>query len=479
MAKPDIPFTGPTYESESVFLSNQRCVNMYLRPYPELGQNKFALFGTPGLEEWVDIGVDAPVKNMLAYGDFLYVICGDILYTVSKAGTVTKIGLIGTLTDRVDLSTNGVDVTIVSGSVGYVYTLATGVIAQISDTDFPGGNNIIQVDGYYLVNNPGTGQVYRSDLNDGSSWDGLSFSTAGGNPDPIEALVADHRDAYLINSKSTEVWYNTGAAVFNFARAEGAYIEMGGVSNFARCRGNNAVYWLGQDVHGQGQVIQALGRQPKSISPYHVTRAINSYEDLSNSFMFSYQQDGHSFVVCQFPDDDATWVYDSTTGFWHERSSRIGPHNTDGRWRANCHAFFNNMNLVGDYANGKIYKLKPDVYDEDGEEMIAVRRSPVIRRNQSPITINEFQLVIEPGVGVSTGNSQDIDPHAMIRWSKDAGRNWSQYVDVSMGKIGETRTECKVQQLGQGMNWVFEYRVSAAVKRVILGAVAEVEYDGD
>lgn len=477
--KIEIPFTGPAYESESPFASSQRCINFYLRPYPEMGENKMALFGTPGLEEWVDLGEEVAVKDMVVYGSFLYVVAGNKLYAIDQTGNVTNSVSLGALRRMIQASTNGVDVTVVNGTNGYVYDITTGVASEISDADFPGGDNIIQVDGYYLVNKPGTGQIYRSDINDGSSWDGLSFSSAGGNPDPLVALVADHRDAYLINQLSTEVWYNTGLPTFNFARAEGAYIEMGGVSSFARTRINNGVYWIGQDENGQGQVFQSVGRVPRAISPPHITRIISSYGDLSSSFMFSYQQDGHAFVVCQFPDHNATWVYDSVVGQWHSRSSKLGVTQTDGRWRANCHASFGGYNLVGDYSNGKIYRLRTDVYDEDGVPIVSRRTAPVIRKNQSPITVDKLHVITEPGVGLASGSDEDVDPQAMIRWSIDAGRNWSPEVQAPLGKIGETNNECSLTQLGQGRNWVFDFSISAAVKRVVLGAVAEVELDED
>jgi hypothetical protein len=48
---------------------------------------------------------------------------------------------------------------------------------------------------------------------------------------------------------------------------------------------------------------------------------------------------------------------------------------------------------------------------------------------------------------------------------------------MPLGKIGETENVSKVWQLGQGKNWVFRYKVSAAVKRVVLGAVMEAEED--
>ena len=132
---------------------------------------------------------------------------------------------------------------------------------------------------------------------------------------------------------------------------------------------------------------------------------------------------------------------------------------------------------MGDKSNGKLYSLQADAYDEDGEEMIAVRRTGVIRTKQNGITVNEVQIVTEPGVGLITGAAEDVDPQAIFRWSRDGGRNWSAGEDIPLGKIGETENRARIWQLGQGVNWVFEITISARVKRVIKDAVAEIEQD--
>jgi hypothetical protein len=151
----------------------------------------------------------------------------------------------------------------------------------------------------------------------------------------------------------------------------------------------------------------------------------------------------------------------------------------DGRWRVNAHAFFAkaSRHVVGDRWNGKLYTLDPDAYDEDGEEMISVRRTQVFRSDQSRLTIHELQIVTEPGVGLVTGEAQDVNPQGILRWSRDGGRRWSAGVDVSLGSIGETENRARVIQLGQGENWVFELTISARVKRVVKDAVAEVTRD--
>jgi hypothetical protein len=476
-----IPFTGPTYESDSVFLSNQVCRNFYLRPYPEMGQEAMALFGTPGLVEWCDLGVTGEVRGLLAFDHYLYAVAGRKLFRLTSAGVSEELGELGTTEGIVGMATNGLDLIIVDGSSGYVWDYATEIFAEITDADFPRAQSVIHIDGYYLVPKRGTGQIWRSDFNDGTSWGGLAFDSAGANPDDVLALQVSNRDVYTIGERTTQIWVNTGAAVFNFQSIQGSFIEKGTPSPFASCVGNNAVYFVSRDDKGQGEVVQVTSRLAKVVSTSAITRHIQSWGDLGDVQLFSYEQKGHTHIVVTSPQANETLVFDSTTGQWHERSSRflLGTEMVDGRWRANAHAFFANGNrhVVGDKGNGKLYTLDPDAYDEDGEEMISVRRTQVFRSNQDRLTIHELQIVTEPGVGLVTGEAQDVDPQGILRWSKDGGRHWSAGVDVSLGSIGETENRARVIQLGQGENWVFELTISARVKRVVKDAIAEVTRD--
>jgi hypothetical protein len=281
----------------------------------------------------------------------------------------------------------------------------------------------------------------------------------------------------VIGEYTVEIWYNVGTGEMNFGRIEGAFIEIGGVSPKAICSANNAVYWLGQDKFGNGQVFQAVGHQPMVISTLAIDYQISQYSTLSDAFMFSYQQIGHTHMVLTFPSVGKTWVYDSVTGYWHQRSSWIG--GDFGRWRANCHAMFLGEHIIGDYANGKLYKMKTDVYDEGGQPLVAVRTTSVIRKNQNRITVDSVQVLTEPGVGLVTGDPEDVNPMMLFSWSRDGGRTWSAEADspLSLGTIGETTETPTIYQLGQGVNWVFRAKISAKVKRVILGAFAEFEQD--
>lgn len=471
----NIPFNGPAYEAMSPFLSNQICRNFFLHKWSEMDGDKFSLVGAPGLKQYAIPGVTGEVRGMTTYNSILYVVVDRYLYRLYTPENKEVIGELDSSVGVVSMATNGVDLTLVDGLAGYTFDFATEVFSVITDEDFHPADKIVYVDGYYLVNRKGTGQIWRSDFQNGSSWDGLAFDSAGSNPDNIVGMEAYNKDVYTLGELSSEVWVNAGLPTFNFVPIEGAFLETGIVGPHASAATNNAIFWLGRDKDGKGRVFQVVSRSPSTVSNSAIIRSFRSWGDLSDVISFSYEQEDHSFVVFTSPSANKTLVYDSTTGQWHERSSRVD--GVDGRWRANCHCFFDNKNLVGDFRNGKIYEVDLDTYEEDGEDLISVRRTPVMRDDQRRITVSRLQVVTDPGVGVSTGDDQDMDPKMSFRFSRDAGRTWITGDYMSMGKIGETENRAQVWQLGQGRNWVFEISVSARVKRIILGATAEVTID--
>jgi hypothetical protein len=464
-------------------MSGQECVNYFLRPFPDTEGGGFALVGSPGLEEFCDTGTGSAIRGQLATTNYNYVVSNKSFFKVSMAGTATEIGS-GTIVSSsgaISMATNGVDVTFVDQSGGgYVYDIELDTLSAIGDADFPGGNNIVYISGYYFVNRTGTQEIHQSAWNDGTSWPGY-FDSAGQVSDIIVDMIEDHGELIVIGKLSTEVWYNAGLAGFILARRQGAFLEQGSPSPFTAYKANNAFYFLGQDKNGTGQVFQSLGLQLSTVSTPAIEYQISQFSNLSKVIGFCYEQIGQTFYALIFPDDDKTFIYDTGNQVWHERSSILTIPGTtitkNGRWRANNHQVFNGDNIVGDFENGKLYKLKLGDYDEDGVRIISTRKSPIIRKNQDRITIKELQILCEPGVGITTGDDSDEDPHFMLSWSTDGGFDFGNEIPIKIGEKGEYANRAITPPLGQGRNWVLNLVDSSKTKKVIVGAFADIQVD--
>ncbi|MCV5997943.1 hypothetical protein, partial [Enterococcus faecalis] len=72
--------------------------------------------------------------------------------------------------------------------------------------------------------------------------------TAEGQPDPLVAILSDHREIFLFGTETIEVWYNSGASDFPFERNQGAFIEKGCGARYSVAKQNNTVYFIGSDL---------------------------------------------------------------------------------------------------------------------------------------------------------------------------------------------------------------------------------------
>lgn len=457
-----IPFMGGAYSGRALSVNAERCVNFYLEKQGE----DWILVGTPGLTLRVEV-LQGPIRGMHLFNGFIIAVAGPKVYSISSSHVASLVGTIGTSSGRVSMADNGQQVLIVDGSDrGFYYD---GSFAEITDEDFNGGTTAASQDGYFIVTEPDTGRFRISDLYTAAIWIDSDFATAEGAPDNIRAVISDRLQLWLTGVETTEVWWESGDADFPFQRIQSGFMQNGIAAPFTLNRFDNTVTWLTSNERGEGLLGQATDDYSlKIISPIGINWHWSQYEMISDAFSFTYQVEGHEFNVITFPSADATWVVDAATQQWHQWSSNINS-NPLSRHRANCHVFAFGRHYVGDYISGKIYTIEPNVYTENGETIIRDRIAQHINSEEGRIPIANAQIVFQPGEGLITG--QGSDPMAMLRWSKDRGRTWSNEIWKAAGLIGEyLRRAIWRNPGGRPRNITWWLRVSAPIKWIVRNA---------
>ena len=412
-----------------------------------------------------------------------YFVSRNKVYRVDSVFGETLLGTINTLEGPISMAHNGSQVMFVDGTDGWIITMSSGALAEISDGEFTTApKTVIFIDGYFAVNVGGTGQWQISSLNDGTAWDATDVTTAESSPDDLRALFEDHGEVCAMGDTSIDVYRNTGNADFPFERVQA--LEAGLAAAFSVAKIDNRLMWLGRDEHGEGMVWVANGYNPQRVSTHAIERAIASYGVIEDAIAFTYQQEGHSFYQLTFPTGNATWVYDvassAALGYpvWHERAYRNPGTASNERHRANCHMHFFGRHVIGDYQNGKLYSLNLDAYDDAGNPRRWVRVWRALsERDQDPLKtlcIHKLQLDGEVGIGLATG--QGSDPQVMLRVSEDGGHTWSSEIWAGLGAAGEYGTRVLFEQLGEGQDLVFELSGSDPVPVAWTGAYMEASY---
>lgn len=459
------PFIGQAYVDRSGTVQAQECINLYLESDPG-GRN--ALIGTPGLRLFATLGT-GPIRGAykLPTGDAI-VVSGANVYRVTQAATSTLLGPIGSSSGPVSMSDNGKQCVIVDGTTGgWQVLISNYAFSAITDPSFYGADNVYFLDGRFVFNRPGTGQFYLSKLYD-TTFDALYFATAESSPDNLISHIVDHKEIWLFGDLTTEIWTANGGPTFPYERLQGASVEVGCAAAHSVCRMDNSVVWLGKDDKGQGIVWLVKNYTPVRISTHAIEYAIASYSRIDDAIAYVYQQEGHTFYVLTFPSAQKTWVYDAATQAWHQRAWM----DTSGqmqRHRSSCHAFAWGKNLVGDYANGNLYKFDLDYYTDNGDAIRRVRScAPMVAPDFTYQYFSNLQIEFEAGGGLTTG--QGNDPKALLTYSDDGGKTWSNERPASLGKVGQYRNRTRWVRLGRSRDRVFRIVISDPVKVTIINA---------
>lgn len=474
-----VGFIGPSYALRSKNVDCQRCINLYPE-MNEIGTGKekeiASLVSTPGLNLLNTIGLGPTRGGFTASNGSGFVVSKNKLYQINTSYVATELGTLNTSSGPISMADNGLQLMIVDGANGYYWDFNTSTFSEITDDAFTGADQVTFQDGYIVFNKPGTEQFGITGLSE-ITFDALDFASTEGNPDKLISVLSDHRNLWLFNANSVEVWYNSGRtstdsqgdliALFPFERIQGAYVEQGIAAAFSVAKMNNTVFWLGRDDKGQGMVYMANGYQPQRISTHAVELAIQSYGDISDAKAYCYQSNGHHFYVLNFTNANTTWVYDTTTMLWHERAYLF--QGAYQRHRADWHMFFNGIHIVGDYENNNIYELSETTYTDNGNPIPRRRIAPHLSQDMGRIFYESLQLDIESGTGLD-GIAQGTDPKIMMRFSDDGGHKFSNEKWASFGKIGQTKTRAIWRRLGHSRDRIFEITITDPVKVSIIGA---------
>ncbi len=390
------PILGGTYVARSVNAADSRLVNLFPEVIPEGGKEPAFLQRAPGLKLLRTVG-KGPIRGMWRIDQFGYIVSGTEVFRLDKGNNVQFLGNV-TGTGPVSMADNGFQLFIACNGPSFVYNLTNNSFTQITDPDFPGAVTVGYLDGYFVFNEPNSQRIWVTAVLDGSSIDPLDFASAEASPDNAVALLIDHKEVWIFGNNSIEVWYNSGAADYPLSPIQGAFNEVGCVAPYSVAKLDNGIFWLGADARGRGMVYRATGYQAVRVSTHAVEWHIQRYGNLSDALAYTYQQDGHSFYVLIFPQANTTWVFDVSTGLWHERAGWVNGAFT--RHRSNCQMSFNNEIVVGDFQNGNFYALDLEVFkdhDQPQRWLRSWRALPTSANNLKRTAQHTLQLDMESG----------------------------------------------------------------------------------
>lgn len=462
---PAIVFPASTAPSVNPVENGGRLINAYAEKAPTGSRSVFVLRRVPGLDEAFTVG-SAVARGALVVGTTLYVVVDATAYTVTKAaGVYTVTALSGSVggTGLVTLAHNSKSPTndiMVVTSAG-LHTISGSTVSSFSDADLPSILHVAYQDGYFFYPSA-FGRCYASDLND-TNITSTSYVTAESSPDGLVRAVPFHRYLLLMGNYSTEIWSNVGNATgFPYDRISVIPLGLFGINAVAGYEAGfpGPLMW----VASNGKVYSMGDSAPVPVDFPDLERKIQAITDRTALRASVFVSAGHSFWVLS--SDDWTFVYDHSTGEWHERAS-YGRDN----WRCNFTINAFDEWLVFDDASAVVYRVNERSFREAAGPLVWEVRSTQQHNFPASTAISYAAFDFVTGVGLDRGiDPIESNPRVSISWSDDGGRTFSSPLLRELGTQGEyQRVEVRRTGTtkGQGRQW--RLQISDPVEASLIG----------
>ena len=297
---------------------------------------------------------------------------------MSPTATLTGPGIpAGTYISSINYNTPSITMSqAATANASLVVTLNIPQFGQLSDPGFLGADRILFIEGWLLVNQPGTRTFYTTGpVPYTLMFPGSFFALKDSSTDNLITLMENNREAWLIGERTSEVWFNAGGQNFAFQRIPGVGPQIGCAAKHSISRLGPSLIWLAKNEQGENIVVMTAQYGWEKVSTHGVEHAISQYPQVSDAIGYAYEEEGHMFYVLTFPTADASWCLDLTASrkygepCWHQRLSFNPTTGVYHRHRSNCFADFANLRLVGDYQTGQVHQMSRSFYTDAGSPL--------------------------------------------------------------------------------------------------------------
>lgn len=459
-----VPLFGAGVRSISDVVTRQRRLNCYYDARADQDKSSVVVLGTPGHSVWCTLP-SAPIYGFHRLSNTLYVVAGTTLYAVNTGGGYSALATIPTVNQKVGMEDNGVQLIIVDGVAGYVFTFATGVLTKIVDANFPNGaSSVAFIDQVFYVNVPNSRKFWGSALLDGLTWPALKYSFKENTSDNLLA-VGNYNGALVLHGEtSTEFWQDAGTSPMPMQRIQGTTSSWGLAALYSPRLVGSQYFFLGQNPNGSVQVVQLNGYVPTPVSTSDIDDILKGLPRVTDAVSLSYTVVGHMMYQLTFPSADRSLAFDTKMQMWHEAQTGTG---ITGRYRGELGVAFNTENFVSDSSTGTIYLLDDDALTDAGTP---IKREVCTRHiHADGNTLFFDQLLLE----METGQS---DPATVaIQVSRDNGRTWGPEKYADIGPVGDYGRRVLFRRLGSGTDFVVKITLADPVRFVLLSGKADLE----
>lgn len=428
----DLPLIAPPHENVDDVQVDQWAATI-VDAVPMIVEGKLHLMKRFGLTPFATLGTDAGVDG-LYWSDkqrtVLAVSASRVWKVTDSAGT--KVELTGSsalnASAPVSFASDGTRVVMANGN-NMVHT-DFSALTTMADTDAPSSvTHVAYLDGYVLANQVGTGRCQFSNINDLLNWTALDFFSAESGPDNVVAIKEAYREIIALGRETVEFWANDG--VTPFSRLPGSAQPFGTEAPHSLALAGKTWMWLDHTR----RMATMNGREVVNVStPYD--RVLQRYPAVDDAVGYVVSMDGYPLYVLNFPTARETLVYNYASQQWSKWGYWDSQRGIYQRYRglSYCYARSWNLHLVGDHANGIIYRADRNVFTDNGNAIRSLLRTGHVTHGS---TFTKRSDIVRLHCKRGAGNDSVSDPQIMMRRRVDNKASWSNERWKSLGKVGQ------------------------------------------
>jgi hypothetical protein len=321
----------------------------------------------------------------------------------------------------------------------------------------------------------GSNQFYFSKVGDATSINAANFSAAQTNPTAIVDVQTLAEELYFFKAGgATEIWdyqpnsLNIGNGVTTvtapFALSQGRTYTRGAASQGAITSADNALFWVGDD-----QSVYRTGPVPQKVSTPLIDDLLQeAFLTSSESVAFSFNLEGHDWVILNIVGINQTWAYDCQTKEWAQWGSYVTGQEDPALWIPQTSAGVSDFSVyAGSSVDGSVYSIDPKNRTDDGKP-VRVVVSGFSYMGGGYARVGSVSLHCVRGVATLAVPAPLIE----MRYSDDGARTWSNWTPAQLGGIAGYKFKAVWRGLGRmrqpGRN--YEFAITDAVNVTIEGA---------
>lgn len=479
----DVGFVGGSNLQRSSQFSSEQAINCY--PFYDSVSESRAQYAYAGSQEILQFNTASPTaigrkRGALTVGDISIWIVGDEVFVMTSSFTPSSVGTIGSNIGAVSLCCGGDYVLIVDGTGGWTYQISTSTLAQITAPAFPvSPTSCTEQQGYFLVNNEGTQELYQSAPYDPTVWEVLNSVVVNyrscTSSFPLLSLRSCNGRIFAFTSGFIQVYANAGKVGFTFRPDQNLIFGYGALNDQSTVQsvgGNQGeqqpefIIFISVTNDGTKKVMMTSGNPPRVISTPSIDYRINQLNNPDDAEAFIWTENGQTFWICSWTIDDLTIAYNMTNGSWFDIQN-----GNKHRYFVTAFSFFKNKALALSYKDHKLYELTESLFTEQGQPRPLIRVTPQLRAPQYRNIVGKIlDIYFQQGDALSGAllpNSPHFvygaEPAVFLYVSIDGGRTFQEPIRGRLARIGIYSFSTRFTSLGSYHSWTFKLIIRAPI----------------